>query len=413
MARALPSGFAIAAAVWVVAFVGRLPGLGLPGPSVFAAILGVMLGGAVAVGAGGVAAATRALAVTGTINVLLVGSVATAEQISPLIWIPGSLLATAAVGLAGGLLRRLAGGPARPLQDTASAQRDLAVVTVCTGLCLVGVGGIVTSVQAGLSVPDWPNSYGYGMFLFPLSKMVGGIYFEHSHRLLGSLVGLETLVLAVWVYRRPPAVASIRGLAGAALVLVSVQGALGGLRVVLVNAFGSEVALVVAVIHACMAQIFLLVLTILAVRLVAGARRFRRPGLTLAILVLTQTLIGATIRHFHSTLAIIGHIVLALLIGWLILRAFRRRPPSANRKLDATKALVLAVSIQIPLGVAVLALTTLVPDVEQTTNGLIAMTTAAHVVLGALIVVLAGWAGLAPAPATTSAPSAPDPVPIY
>ena len=399
MARALPAGFAIASVVWVVAFIGRLPALGLPGPLVFAAIVLVLLAGAFACGRYGLAASVRALVVTGVVNVLLVGSVATAD-VSPLIWIPGGIVATAAIGLLGGALRKLIGAAPPPRPPGPAGQRGLAIVVIGTGLCLVSVGGVVTSVQAGLSVPDWPNSYGYTMFLFPLSKMVGGIYYEHSHRLLGSLVGLETLVLAVWVWARPPDPA-VRRLAYVALVLVIVQGTLGGLRVVLVNALGSDVALAVAVVHACMAQAFLLLMAVVGVRLVDAERRFQRPALTLAALILTQTLIGATIRHFHSIVAIVGHIVMALVIAWLILRAYQRHAPKVPA---ATKALAVAVALQIPLGVVVLTLTTLIPDVEQATSGWIALITAAHVALGATIIVLAGWAGLAPtAPRTPAA----------
>src|ERR1700737_4682073 len=62
-------------------------------------------------------------------------------------------------------------------------------------LVLISSGGLVTSHEAGMAVPDWPNSFGYNMFLFPISRWVGGIFFEHTHRLIASLVGLLTLVL--------------------------------------------------------------------------------------------------------------------------------------------------------------------------------------------------------------------------
>ncbi len=62
----------------------------------------------------------------------------------------------------------------------------------------------MTSTESGLSVPDWPTTYGHNMFTFPLSKWVGGIRFEHAHRLIASTVGLLTVVLAVWLARREP-----------------------------------------------------------------------------------------------------------------------------------------------------------------------------------------------------------------
>src|SRR5580765_5532656 len=65
-----------------------------------------------------------------------------------------------------------------------------AVMTALATFCLLGVGGLVTSHGVGMAVPDWPNTYGYNMFLFPISKWVGGVLYEHSHRLMAALVGL-------------------------------------------------------------------------------------------------------------------------------------------------------------------------------------------------------------------------------
>ncbi|MEY2410695.1 MAG: heme a synthase [Verrucomicrobiota bacterium] len=69
-------------------------------------------------------------------------------------------------------------------------------------LCLIWVGGLVTSHGAGMAVPDWPTSYGYNMFYFPISKWVGGIFYEHTHRLLAAGVGLLTSILAAWIWGR-------------------------------------------------------------------------------------------------------------------------------------------------------------------------------------------------------------------
>ncbi|MBE0541542.1 MAG: COX15/CtaA family protein [Verrucomicrobia bacterium] len=75
-----------------------------------------------------------------------------------------------------------------------------AVLTAVITLVLLGVGGLVTSHGVGMAVPDWPNTYGYNMFLFPVSKWVGGIFYEHTHRLIASFVGLLTAILAVWLW---------------------------------------------------------------------------------------------------------------------------------------------------------------------------------------------------------------------
>src|SRR3954466_4754260 len=74
-------------------------------------------------------------------------------------------------------------------------------VTVAATLFLICSGGMVTSKGVGLAVPDWPTTFGYNMFVFPVSRWIGGIFFEHIHRLIASVVGLLTIVLAVWLWR--------------------------------------------------------------------------------------------------------------------------------------------------------------------------------------------------------------------
>ena len=77
-----------------------------------------------------------------------------------------------------------------------------AVFSALATFVLVWMGGLVTSHEAGMSVPDWPNSYGYNMFFFPVSKWIGGIFYEHTHRLVASGVGFLTSVLALWLFGR-------------------------------------------------------------------------------------------------------------------------------------------------------------------------------------------------------------------
>jgi len=107
-----------------------------------------------------------------------------------------------------------------------------AKLLVAATFCLIFLGGMVTSVNAGLSVPDWPTSYGYNMFTFPITKWVGGIFFEHTHRLLASCVGLMTMVLVAWIWRNryavPVALAICAAATGAAVVTLPRLPALGG-----------------------------------------------------------------------------------------------------------------------------------------------------------------------------------------
>src|SRR5437660_3760862 len=119
----------------------------------------------------------------------------------------------------------------------------IALLTACATFPLIFMGGLVTSHGAGMSVPDWPNSYGYNMFLFPPRLWIGGILYEHTHRLMATVVGMLSIVLAIWTFiaeRRP----WVRWLSAGVLGMVILQGVIGGLRVVLVK-------LDLAIVHAC------------------------------------------------------------------------------------------------------------------------------------------------------------------
>jgi cytochrome c oxidase assembly protein subunit 15 len=182
-----------------------------------------------------------------------------------------------------------------------------AVFTALATLGLIALGGLVTSHGAGMAVPDWPTTYGYNMFLFPISQWAGGIFYEHTHRLYASAVGLLTLVLAVWVQlgsgSRP-----LARLGWLALVLVVVQGVLGGLRV---NLMKDQIG----VLHAALAQAFLALLTLIALFTSARWRAWSehpplvsrsdyRWVLWTTIAIFVQLAIGATMRHQHAGLAV-------------------------------------------------------------------------------------------------------------
>src|SRR5947209_8632207 len=107
--------------------------------------------------------------------------------------------------------------------------RFVKLVTVFTVL-LIAAGGMVTSTESGLSVPDWPTTYGWNMFTFPLSKWVGGIFYEHGHRLVASFVGFLTVILAIWTWLKEKR-RWVRWLSASALAAVILQGVLGGLTV--------------------------------------------------------------------------------------------------------------------------------------------------------------------------------------
>ena len=125
------------------------------------------------------------------------------------------------------------------------------MLTALFTFLLLGAGGLVTSHGAGMSVPDWPNSYGYNMFLFPPSQWMGGIFYEHTHRLIASGVGLMTTILAVLLWFKDPR-KWMHWFGVGALLLVVAQGVLGGLRVVLVDAQ-------LGIFHAIIGQLFFVV----------------------------------------------------------------------------------------------------------------------------------------------------------
>jgi heme a synthase len=183
------------------------------------------------------------------------------------------------------------------------------LVAAATGL-LIFAGGLVTSTESGLSVPDWPNTYGYFMFFFPLDKMVGGIFFEHTHRLIASVVGFLILVLAGWLWRSEPR-RWVRGLGFVALAAVITQGILGGITVLWYLPDPVSIA------HASLAQIVLcLTMTIALVTSPGWTRAYAAHGpapndLTLQRiaaattgLIYLQIVVGATMRHTGAGLAI-------------------------------------------------------------------------------------------------------------
>jgi cytochrome c oxidase assembly protein subunit 15 len=187
-------------------------------------------------------------------------------------------------------------------------------VAGCTVL-LILAGSLVTSTGSGLSVPDWPTTYGWNMFTFPPSKWVGGILYEHGHRLIASTVGLFTIVLAAWLWLQEPR-RWVRWLGVSALGTVIAQGVLGGLTVL----FFLPTAISTA--HAALAEIFFCLTVAIALftspAWIAGyAQRAAGPAapgaddatarrLTTATtaLIYIQILLGATMRHSGAGLAI-------------------------------------------------------------------------------------------------------------
>lgn len=201
-----------------------------------------------------------------------------------------------------------------------------AVLTAFFTFLLLGAGGLVTSHEAGMSVPNWPNSFDYNMFLFPPSKWIGGIFYEHTHRLIASGVGLMTTILAVWLWLKDSR-RWMHWIGTAAFLLVVAQGVLGGLRVVLADAQ-------LGIFHAILGQLFFVLTAAIALftsRWWQNLENFQHPTfnnqqptvgdrpnaekpdvgyslrrlvLLTTILIFCQLIIGATMRQQHAGLSI-------------------------------------------------------------------------------------------------------------
>ncbi|MGZ5442085.1 MAG: COX15/CtaA family protein [Thermoanaerobaculia bacterium] len=184
-------------------------------------------------------------------------------------------------------------------------RRFTKLVAVAT-LFLIFAGAMVTSTDSGLAVPDWPNTYGWFMFSFPLSKMVGGIFYEHGHRLIASTVGFLCIIQAFWLQFREPR-KFVRRLGWLSLLAVCLQGALGGLTVIFL------LPKAISVSHAALAEIFFCINVSIAFftsrwhgslsSMEKGDAPVRMAwGLT--ALVFLQIFAGAVMRHLGAGLAI-------------------------------------------------------------------------------------------------------------
>lgn len=230
----------------------------------------------------------------------------------------------------------------------------LALVTSGATLLLIVVGGLVTNTGAALAVPDWPTTFGHNPFLFPWSRMVGGVLVEHGHRLLGSVVGLLTvsLALAVWLIDGR---GWLRGLTALAVGLVCLQGLLGGLRVVLLRD-------TLAILHGCVAQLFFAV-TVILVAVTSSrwggtpAPPALRDGPTLASWALAvtgalygQIILGALTTHADwVNLHIGGGLVVVVAVAALAWRVLARHGAVAGLG-GRTRAIGTLLVAQVALG---------------------------------------------------------------
>lgn len=268
----------------------------------------------------------------------------------------------------------------------------MARLTAGATFLLIVIGGIVTSTESGLAVPDWPTTFGYNMFLYPLSEMVGGILYEHSHRLMGSLVGLLTVGLFVALLVRDSR-KWLKWLGLAALVAVIVQGVLGGLRVTQINRN-------FAIVHACLAQAFFALLCGIAwftsrdwqqdtgEPRIEAAQKLRRLSLITTCLIYMQLIFGAILRHTGSRLD--AHLLFAFLVAlhiFLLARRMLSVDSEAQRIGQSLSILLLGLLvIQLMLGTGAF-FAKLTAFGETFATALTVTITTVHVAVGALMLV--------------------------
>lgn len=413
----LAFGFGTSVVMWGTGFLCRMPPVWVPSAALLFLLLACQLVG------GFLAARSTGLGVraglgvgifSAVVNLLVLGSLISGDDPNALVpdvavWVPGSLAVGALLGGIGGALgRRRLFGAAVP--DAPSLRPPLwtgkfAQVAALATLFLLIVGGMVTSKEAGLAVVDWPNSFGYNMFLFPLSRMTGGVYFEHSHRLFGALVGLTTLVLAIHLQFVEPR-RWVRGLSVVALAMVIVQGILGGLRVTghfttSTDPMMTAPSLTLALVHGVFGQLFFAALVILAAATSpswqllpeaqprADARRDHTWTAWAVSLIVPQLVLGALYRHMEGGLHL--HLSLAVLVAGAVfvvgIRGFGLHPETPLYA-RLGRLLIGLISLQILLGFGALTVVTLARNAPEPPLWEVVVATA-HQATGAMLLAVA------------------------
>ncbi len=259
-----------------------------------------------------------------------------------------------------------------------------AVSTAGATILLIVAGALVTSNQAGLAVPDWPLSYGTWM-----PPMVGGIFYEHGHRMIGASVGLLTIILALWLWRAERR-SWLRCLGFIGVAVVVLQGVLGGITVLYLLPWPVSVG------HASLAQLFFCLMVSLALFTSKGWQEETPPltevgvpslprlSIATALAVFVQLVLGATVRH--QVLGIVPHLLGAALVvvvvAWTVRRVLLHHNQKALRQ--PVKALAILTALQLALGMGSYLARLATADAPQPQPLMVALTVA-HVAAGALL----------------------------
>ena len=410
--RLLSIGFASTAAMWAYSYLAMLqPGLVLGEVLFGLAVASLFYGGMMAsrfdLGADfgrGFAQGACVGFIAALLNLLLVASLLKSDLAGGGIWIGGILLGCVLVAGLGGAF----GGLLKPRRTTGAWVSIFCWVAVGVTFFMIITGGIVTGFQAGLAVPDWPNSFGHNMLLYPLSEMVAdlntGIYFEHAHRLAGMFVGITSIVLCIVVLRFDHR-GWARLLGGLILLLVIAQGVMGGLRV-------TELNIGLAIVHGVVAQVILALMATLAV---TTSRRWLHLGerdkldvskvewtvaFTLVAALLVQLGIGAAYRHLVSELGpregaamalLMGHVTMAVLVAVIVVAVGIQSSHHKGVLRACGILLLVLVGLQLLLGVGALVAVLVAESSAETAHvsTLEVVVTSAHQANGALLLMAA------------------------
>lgn len=259
----------------------------------------------------------------------------------------------------------------------------------CGTLLLIVAGALVTSNDAGLAVPDWPTTFGS---LYHIPPMVGGVKFEHGHRMVAEFIGLLTIILAVWTWRAERR-SWMRKLGLVALGTVIAQGVLGGITVLL------YLPAAVSTAHATLGQSFFCLIVIMMMVTsrewmeeppAVVIERHRLSLRTLATLavgsVYLQLILGAAFRHSGIKLLphLLSAVVVTVLLLWTITRILAEHSTVPQLRWPA-RALLVLLLVQLGLGFA--AYLTRVEWGKQAAQPMLSMVaaTVAHVAVGALV----------------------------
>ena len=407
----LAVGLATTVLMWSAGYIFRMPGDRVPAPLILLALVTILIGGGF-MGAwrtrrGPIGGLWVGL-ISGSLNLLVLGSLGrdlTTDQrivAYEFLWAPVSVISAGLLAWLGGFFGAKLNLDRRQYLHP---EGSLTLSTVIATLVLIMAGGMVTGLNAGLSVPDWPDSFRFGMFFFPLSHMTGGVFFEHTHRLFGTLVGLATLIQTIYLFRHESR-RWVKWTSFTALIMVIIQGLMGGLRVtghftLAKSRLDMDPSTPLAIAHGAFGQVFFAVLVVLAAvcspswtsniqpkpRL--SAQIGRGIAWTLVGVLLVQLTLGAILRHIGGVLLL--HISVAVVVLLLALfsgaRAWGLNPDQPILKRIGL-ALLCVVGLQVLLGVcAVIALggggPLEHPDMVQ------AMVTTAHQTAGAVLLAIA------------------------